>query len=50
MTVIYDESLPEGQYYLRMFDNNYWANSTRTGYTPPCRIRWGRPSPRTRAS
>ena len=34
MTVIYDESLPEGQYYLRMFDNNYWANSTRTGYTP----------------
>lgn len=35
VTVIYDESLPEGQYYLRMFDNNYWANSTRTGYTPP---------------
>lgn len=34
VTVIYDESLPEGQYYLRMFDNNYWANSTRTGYTP----------------
>ena len=34
VTVIYDDSLPEGQYYLRMFDNNYWANSTRTGYTP----------------
>lgn len=34
VTVIYDESLPESQYYLRMFDNNYWANSTRTGYTP----------------
>lgn len=34
VTVIYDESLPEGQYYLRMFDNNYWANSPRTGYTP----------------
>lgn len=34
VTVIYDDSLPEGQYYLRMFDNNYWANSTRTEYTP----------------
>ncbi len=34
VTVIYDDSLPEGQYYLRMFDNNYWANSTRTEYIP----------------
>lgn len=34
VTVIYDDSLPEGQYYLRMFDNNYWANSTRSGYEP----------------
>lgn len=34
VTVIYDDQLPEGQYYLRMFDNNYWANSTRSGYEP----------------
>ena len=32
--VITDDSLPEGQYYLRMFNNNYWVNSTRDGYEP----------------
>lgn len=28
-----DDSLEEGQYYLRMFDNNYWVNGTRDDYT-----------------
>lgn len=29
-----DDSLPEGQYYLRMYNNNYWSLSTRDGYEP----------------
>lgn len=28
-----DDSLGEGQYYLRMFNNNYWVNGTRDDYT-----------------
>ncbi|MCD8367805.1 MAG: aryl-sulfate sulfotransferase [Clostridiales bacterium] len=30
-----DSTLPRGQYYLRMYNNNYWANSTRHGWKPP---------------
>ncbi len=30
-----DSSLPKGQYYLRLYNNNYWANSTRHGWKPP---------------
>ena len=34
-TVIEDEDLKEGQYYILMFDNHYYANSTRKdGYEP----------------
>lgn len=29
-----DESLPEGVYLLRMYNNNYWGLSTRDGYEP----------------
>lgn len=28
-----DSSLPEGQYYLYMYNNNYWVNGTRDSYT-----------------
>lgn len=31
---VFDDSLPEGQYYLRMYNNNYWGLSTRDGYDP----------------
>ena len=35
VTVIESEELPQGQYYLMMYNNNYYANSTRTdGYEP----------------
>lgn len=30
-----DPSLPDGQYYLEMFDNNYWDIGTRDDYTGP---------------
>lgn len=34
-SVEYDGEGPtEGSYYLLMFDNNYWALSTRSGYSP----------------
>lgn len=34
-SVEYDSEGPsEGSYYLLMFDNNYWALSTRSGYSP----------------
>ena len=34
-SVEYDGEGPtEDSYYLLMFDNNYWANSTRAGYAP----------------
>ena len=29
-----NEGLEEGQYYLRLFDNNYWSLSTRDSYEP----------------
>ncbi len=29
-----DSSLPKGQYYLRLYNNNFWANSTRHGWKP----------------
>ena len=29
-----DDSLPDGQYYLRMYNNNYWVNGTRDDYDP----------------
>ena len=29
---VQDDSLKDGQYYLRMFDNNYWVNGTRDDY------------------
>ena len=32
--LVEDDSLPEGQYLLRMYDNNYWSLSTRDGYEP----------------
>lgn len=28
-----DPDLPDGQYYLYMYDNNYWVNGTRDSYT-----------------
>ncbi len=28
-----DDSLEEGQYYLRLYDNNYWVNGTRDDYS-----------------
>ncbi len=30
-----DSALPEGQYYLRLYNNNYWANSTRHSWKAP---------------
>ena len=32
--LVADDSLPEGQYLLRMYDNHYWSLSTRDGYEP----------------
>ncbi len=32
--LVEDDSLPEGQYLLRMYDNNYWSLSTRDDYEP----------------
>ena len=32
--LVADDSLPEGQYLLRMYDNHYWSLSTRDGYDP----------------
>ena len=34
MELVEDDSLPEGQYLLRMYDNNYWSLSTRDDYEP----------------
>ena len=32
--LVADDSLEDGQYLLRMYDNNYWSLSTRDGYDP----------------
>ena len=32
--LVADDSLPEGQYLLRIYDNHYWSLSTRDGYEP----------------
>ena len=32
--LVADDSLEDGQYLLRMYDNNYWSLSTRDGYAP----------------
>ena len=32
--LVADDSLEDGQYPLRMYDNNYWSLSTRDGYDP----------------
>ena len=34
MELVEDDSPPEGQYLLRMYDNNYWSLSTRDDYEP----------------